>query len=98
MARTKKQEEVWITAKEAMAILRRNSGRDDIDPTYIRTLARAGKVQTKELDGRTNGYLLSDIENYRVQRRDQGKGQSRKARADGEPRSAAKSEKEETIA
>lgn len=68
MAR-KKQEERWITGKEATAILRTNSGRDDIPDSYIRTLARAGRVATNKIDGRTNGYLLSDVEDCIIKRR-----------------------------
>lgn len=68
MAR-KKEEPRWITGKEATAILRTNSGRDDIPDSYIRTLARANRVATMSLDGRTNGYLLSDVEGCVIKRR-----------------------------
>ncbi len=74
----KQKEERWITASEATAILRKNSGRDDIPTSYIRSLARSGKVETKPLDGRTVLYKSSDVESYVVQRRDQGKGKRRK--------------------
>lgn len=75
----KSQEERWITGKEATAILRNNSRRDDIPDSYIRSLARAGKVDFKELDGRTNLYRASDVESYVVKRRDQGKGRGKQA-------------------
>ena len=80
------QEEQWITAREATAILRTNSGRDDIPDSYIRSLVRSGKVEVKELDGRTNLYRHSDVTNYVVERRDKGKGDTKAARAAGSRR------------
>jgi hypothetical protein len=79
MARQKRTqpEERWITAREATAMLRKNSGRDDIPDSYIRSLARSGKVETKQFDGRTNLYNASQVENYVVQKRDQGKGRGK---------------------
>ncbi len=91
MPRKKKQppqEERWLTAREATALLRTNSGRDDISESYIRSLVRSGKVTVKELDGRTKLYRHSDVESYKVERRDQGKRQTRAARVAGEPRFA----------
>ncbi len=88
MPRRKEQEERWITGKEATDILRKNSGRDDIPDSYIRSLARSGKVATKELDGRTNGYRLQDVEHYVVGRRDKGKGDTVEARKAGSRRKA----------
>jgi hypothetical protein len=79
-----RKEDRWVTGKEATAILNRNSGREDIPDSYIRSLARAGKVGMKQaragnsVDGRTNLYRANDLEGYRVERRDQGKGRSRK--------------------
>ena len=73
-----RSQEYWITSKEATTILRRNSGRDDIPDSYIRSLARSGKVASRALDGRTNVYRLSDVENYKVERRDKGKGTGKK--------------------
>lgn len=78
MAKQKQQEERWLTAREATATLKKNSGREDIPDSYIRSLARLGKVETKEFDGRTVLYRASDVENYKVRRRDQGKGTGEK--------------------
>lgn len=80
MPRAKKIDR-WVSAREATAILRKNSGRDDIPDTYIRTLVREGKVEARKVDGRTNEYRLSDVEGYIVQRRDQGKGTGKKEEA-----------------
>lgn len=80
------EEERWITGKEATELLRKNSGRADISDTYIRSLARAGKVATKPLDGRTNVYKYSDIASYRVEHRDKGKGDTVAARKAGSRR------------
>src|SRR5437763_14469029 len=78
MSRKINPQEHWITSKEATAILCRNSGRDDIPDSYIRSLARSGKVASRALDGRTNVYRLSDVEAYKVERRDKGKGTGKK--------------------
>jgi hypothetical protein len=78
MPRKKVTEERWITAKEATALLKKNSGRDDIPNSYIRSLARSGKVETKPFDDRTNLYKFSDVEGYIVERRDKGKGTGKK--------------------
>jgi hypothetical protein len=59
-------------------MLRHNSGRTDIPDSYIRSLARSGKVGTKPLDGRTVLYRARDLENYKVERRNQGKGTGKK--------------------
>jgi len=66
--RKKQPEERWITAREATKILSEKAGRP-ISPSYVRSLVRLGKVETKELDGRTNVYKASDVENYVVQPR-----------------------------
>src|SRR5947209_20570938 len=68
----------WVTSREATAILKRNSGRDDIPDSYIRSLARSGKVASRALDGRTNVYRLSDVQAYKVERRDKRKGAGKK--------------------
>jgi hypothetical protein len=85
MATKKQQEERWITAREATAILRENSNRPDLSDAYIRTLARDGKIEVKQaskaqgFDGRTNLYKASDVESYIVKKRDQGKGRGKKS-------------------
>ncbi len=79
MPKQKQVAERWITAREATAILRKNSGRQDIPDSYIRSLARSGKVETRHadanqgLDGRTNLYRASDVESYEVKQRSKSK-------------------------
>ncbi|SRR6266567_8138505 len=102
MTRKKIQEERWITAREATLMLKAQSGRDDIPDSYIRSLARQGKVQVKRAgvdgpDGRTNLYLASDIEGYEVKRRDRGKGDTVAARKAGSRRKATTEEKKEEV-
>lgn len=87
MAPKKVQAERWVTGKEALEILKANSGRDDIPESYVRTLARDGKVAVMELDKRTNLYRFSDLEGYVVRRRGV-KGDTRAARASGSRRKA----------
>lgn len=88
MARKKVRDVRWITAREATAILRKNSKRPDLSDSYIRTLARDGHVEVRRaslaegFDGRTNLYNAHDVEGYIVERRDQGKGTGKKAKAD----------------
>ncbi len=80
------RKERWVTAKEALEILKRNSGRDDIPDSYVRTLVRDGKIESRPIDGRTKEYRFSDLNNYIVHRRDGSKGDTRAARAAGSRR------------
>jgi hypothetical protein len=86
---TRQRPETWISGKAALAILKGNSGRDDIPESYIRTLALKGKVQKRAVAPGVNEYLLSDVENYVVKRRNEGKGDTRAARAAGSRRKAS---------
>ncbi len=95
----KQKPEVWISGKAALAILKGNSGRNDIPESYIRTLAVKGKVQKRAVAVGVNEYLLSDVENYVVKRRDGSKNQTRAARAAGSRRKASMGgNKEEAVA
>ena len=68
----KKKEERWIGAQEATRILSEKAGRS-IDRSYIGSLVRAGKVEVRSVDGRTNEYKASDVENYVVKPRSKKK-------------------------
>jgi hypothetical protein len=72
MRKTVKKEERWYTAREAVAKLAENAKRP-IPASYIRALAKANKVETKPLDGRTVLYRASDVDGYTVQKRGAGK-------------------------
>lgn len=63
---TKKQEP-WISANDAAEIISKNSGKP-VHPDYVRLLARQHpkKLASKPLDGRTNVYLRSDVEQIKV--------------------------------
>jgi hypothetical protein len=55
----------WITAQEAAVILTSNTDHE-VSADYVRMLAKAGKIDFRAKDGRTNVYNLSDVEKYRV--------------------------------
>jgi hypothetical protein len=59
------KKEAWVTAKEAAEIISANSGRPIIQQ-YVRELAQKGKIAYKQLDGRTNIYLRTDVEKIKV--------------------------------
>lgn len=63
-----RKKEEWITGKEAAAILTERSGHE-VKQTYVRFLAyRAQKISHRPRDGRTEEYLKSDVEAYRVRK------------------------------
>lgn len=64
------KKEEWIEAREAVAILSENSGRD-ISMDYLRVLARGElpHIRTKPKDKRQKLYLKSDVEGYKVKQR-----------------------------
>jgi len=72
---TKKREE-WINSKQAADILTKNSGHP-VSDAYVRRLGNSDRLTTKEVDGRTKLYLLSDVESYTVKTR--GTGEVRRA-------------------
>jgi len=55
----------WISGREAADLLTELSGHK-IDASYVRMLAREGKIKTRAVDGRTNEYLKEDVEKRRV--------------------------------
>ena len=96
------EEERWITAREATDILKKNSGREDIPDSYVRTLAypRRGNppvIASRPVtrggitDPRIKEYRLSDVENYVVGKRDKGKGDTVAARKAGSRRKSSSS-------
>lgn len=50
----------WISGREAAELLTEQSGHK-VDPSYVRMLAREGKIKTRAVDKRTNQYLKEDI-------------------------------------
>ena len=74
----RKRAEEWLRLKEATAILSENSGRPIAD-SYLRLLAKNGKISYRAVDGRTNEYLKSDVEAYRVRKHTRQKTDKRPA-------------------
>lgn len=68
----KKKEERWVSAREATKILEEKAGRP-IARNYIGILVKLGKVEARHVDGRTNEYRASDLENYVVKPRSKPK-------------------------
>jgi hypothetical protein len=64
----RKKEERWVSVQEATRILSEKAGRP-ISQSYVRSLVRIGKIESRPFDGRTNEYRASDLENYVVQQR-----------------------------
>ena len=86
----RKPQDEWITSKKAAEILTANSGHT-VTPTYVRLLAKSGKIDTKEIDERTKLYNKSDVDAYTVAKR--GTGEIRRA-----ARAPRGKKKEETAA
>ncbi len=65
----------WTGAREATDILSFNAGRKITD-TYLRLLAKAGKIRSKKKTGNQNVYAKSDVQSYKVgtRRESRGKG------------------------
>lgn len=57
----------YYTAAEAAEVISKNSGRP-IQPFYMRQLARYGTITTEKF-GRSNLYLKSDVDKYKVEAR-----------------------------
>ena len=58
----------WYNAAEAAQRLTANSGRP-IDVSYVRTLARYGKITHKKLGSHAALYLKKDVDVYIVEER-----------------------------
>jgi hypothetical protein len=64
----RKKPEEWIEVREAAVIMSANNGRP-ISPDYVRLLGHKGHISMKPKDGRTNLYLKSDVEAYKVRQK-----------------------------
>lgn len=54
------KKDLWISGREAADLLTEQSGHK-VDPSYVRMMAREGKIRTRPIDGRTNEYLKEDV-------------------------------------
>jgi hypothetical protein len=67
----------WYDVQAAAKRLSENSGRP-IDVTYVRTLAKYGKVRTWKLGARAALYAKADIDGYVVEERGAKSGRARR--------------------
>jgi hypothetical protein len=74
----KNKEERWVSAREATRILEEKAGRP-IARNYIGILVKLGKVEARPVDGRTNEYRASDLENYVIKPRSKPKEEKAEA-------------------
>jgi len=75
----RKKPEEWITGKEAAAILTERSGHE-VSQNYVRFLAyKTPNIKHRPRDGRTEEYLRSDVEAYKVRKHTRQKTDKRPA-------------------
>ena len=70
----------YYTAKEAAEVLSRNSGKT-IDPAYIRTLAKYGKLTPKRIHSHLSLYPKAQVDAYVVEERGEKSGRAKQAKA-----------------
>lgn len=58
----------WYTAAKAAEVMSTKSKRK-VRPEYLRSLARLGKITTKQLGKRVTLYLKKDVDSYIVESR-----------------------------
>lgn len=64
----RKKETTWITGREAAGMLSKKSGRT-INDRYIRRMAEAGKIDSKEITNRLKLYSKDDVEAHELSER-----------------------------
>ena len=70
----------WYTAARAAEVMSKKSKRK-VGPEYLRSLARLGKITTKQLGKRVTLYLKKDVDSYVVEPRGTKSGRAMKASA-----------------
>ncbi len=80
----------WYDAAQAADRLTRNSGKP-IDHSYVRTLARYGKIRSLKLGSRASLYYKEDVDHYIVEER--GEKSARARRQAAKPKPTRKQEK-----
>jgi hypothetical protein len=68
----------YYTAKEAAVVLTKNSGKK-IDASYVRMLAKYGKLTPRRINTRLNLYPKAEVDAYVVE--DRGEKSARAAKA-----------------
>ena len=81
----------WYSPTEAAARLTANSGRP-IDVSYVRTLARYGKIASYQISERIRLYRKADVDTYIVEDRGEKSARAKRQKA------LEKSKKEKAIA
>ena len=70
----------WYDADAAAKRLSANSGKT-IDNSYVRTLARYGKIRSKKLGARASLYFKADVDTYVVEERGEKSGRAKRQKA-----------------
>jgi hypothetical protein len=76
--------EEWYDAAQAAERLSRNSGKK-IDNSYVRTLARYGKIRSLKLGSRASLYLKEDVDHYIVEERGEKSARAKRQAAKPKP-------------
>lgn len=69
--------EQWYTPTEAAARLSANSGKQ-IEVSYVRTLARYGKIRRYPISARSSLYFKADVDTYLVEQRGVKSGRAKR--------------------
>ena len=72
--------EEYYTAKEAAEVLSKNSGKR-IDPAYLRTLTKYGKLTPKKIHSYLSLYPKAQVDAYVVEERGEKSGRAKQAKA-----------------
>lgn len=86
----------WYNPTEAAKRLAANSGKP-VEVSYVRTLARYGKVRTYRISERVRLYYKADIDNYVVEERGEKSSRAKRQKAaneDTQKRKAVKPEQD----
>lgn len=70
----------WYNPKEAAERLSANSGKS-IDMSYVRTLARYGKIRSYQISDRVRLYRKEDIDKYVVEERGEKSARAKRRQA-----------------
>ena len=79
----------WYNPTEAAERLSKNSGKT-VDISYVRTLARYGKIATFQISERMRLYRKADVDNYIVEERGEKSGRAKRQKAVGKSKKGTK--------
>jgi hypothetical protein len=72
----------WYTPTQAAERLTANSGKT-VDISYVRTLARYGKIRAFQISERVRLYCKGDVDSYIVEERGEKSGRAKRQRSTG---------------